>query len=1212
MGDGTGRRRWARAAAAASIACGSLVPLGLLVLGWLVFVAPGPHLERAHLQSVIAQESVVTYRDGVTRFGVFSDGEHRRTLRFAELPVAWVVALVATEDARFWRHFGVDPWGVGRALLDDLRAGAWVAGGSTLTQQAAKNLFHRPDRSLASKLVETTNALRLEAHYDKAEILELYANQFHVAGNGRGIGIAARHLFDKEPGELDLAQCAFIAGMVKAPSRLDPFFGDSEAWRAAATERAHARTAHVLRRIVAEPTARLAGPLPIDRVAEIRSEAQRLLDDGFTLPFRRGAFRFDDSAALDEVARRLGEPPLDGLLREAGIDDPQQAGIVVVTTLDPDAQREASYALWHHLTEVGVQLEERTAADLPTGGPPPRFDPDRIPVPHTLRDGLVVEHVLRDDRRELVLDLGGHKCRVDRAGVVRLAAAEAKGAAANPWQKTTTEAVDAFAAAIPDGAVVLASVREAGEEVLCDLELRPKLQGAVVVVQDGELRAMVGGNDDRNYNRARAPRQLGSAFKPLVYHAALTLGWSPTDPLDNRRNVFPYDGGFYLPNPDHPSEDEVSVAWAGVRSENLASVWLLQHLLDPVDDQRVGLLAAATDLALRDGEDEAAWRVRLGELGVRLSDAWAERRLDDARREVLRRLPSSPHPEDAVGLWSLSWGAGFAAERGRAQGSPRRLRALDNDWQWLEGRVEACRAAMEALYSALRRREDPDPEAVRMLSVGTDDDDPRRVRLACGTAPAGFRWVAPPRRDPDPAAPPLPWHDPERLGLVFPRFEDVRLDDRLHLSTMALLSEAVARRGGAAAGEEGEAPPEVGVRTSAFRSRVATRYVATLAGAYGVRSDIREVPSLPLGVSELTLEEAAVLYAGLTTGAPSATAPEAPGPARLISEIRTAEGDVVYRAAPRPTAPVAEPAVGAMTADILRNVVLHGTGVRARDAVLHGGRPVPVGGKTGTTNDYRNAAFVGFVPVARPDGYVVDGGFTVAAYVGYDDNRSMSRGRIRLSGASGALPVWIGAAAGLAGAGLLGDPPSDEVVSEEGGAWPLLHGDGLQRVPVDGRAGLPVRFDPAADGPQASVLALGRSGRPGPVPHPGPVAAPAGGRALAELVRVGDDRRLSRRFALDRPTELRVRALGEGRGGTMADYAWIEDLQTGGTAWEMSWRRTEHAGGAQKNRLADERIRLLAGTYVLHYVTDDSHAWDSWNAAPPDDPGGWGVRVMLP
>ena len=237
-------RRWMAAGASGLLSLVFVAMVAALVaavgLAWAynvhVLTEPGSHLERKHIRSIIAQESPVYYRDGETRVGVFFDAEHRRYVGWEELPEAYVVALVAAEDDAYWRHFGINIRGLVRAIRDNALAGRVVAGGSTLTQQTAKNLYYRPDRSVRSKLVELLNALRLEAHYDKREIFTFYANQFHVTGNGRGLGIAARHFFDKDVDELSLVESAFLAGLVKAPAHYDPFLGDADR-RAAAVER---------------------------------------------------------------------------------------------------------------------------------------------------------------------------------------------------------------------------------------------------------------------------------------------------------------------------------------------------------------------------------------------------------------------------------------------------------------------------------------------------------------------------------------------------------------------------------------------------------------------------------------------------------------------------------------------------------------------------------------------------------------------------------------------------------------------------------------------------------------------------------------------------------------------------------------------------------------------------------------------------------------
>jgi hypothetical protein len=114
---------------------------------------------------------------------------------------------------------------------------------------------------------------------------------------------------------------------------------------------------------------------------------------------------------------------------------------------------------------------------------------------------------------------------------------------------------------------------------------------------------------------------------------------------------------------------------------------------------------------------------------------------------------------------------------------------------------------------------------------------------------------------------------------------------------------------------------------------------------------------------------------------------------------------------------------------------------------------------------------------------------------------------------------------------------------------------------------------------------------------------------LAELTGVRDDEQVRKTFSLDRDAEVRIYALGEGSGGDMVDFGWIEDVKTGRRVWEMTYRVTEHAGGAKKNRRFDGVIRLPAGEYLLRYETDDSHSFGDWNAAPPDDPEAWGITV---
>lgn len=131
-------------------------------------------------------------------------------------------AVIAIEDRRFFSHFGIDPKGLARAMTQNVMAGRLVQGGSTLTQQLAKNLFLTPERTIGRKVQEVLLAVWLERNYTKQQILELYLNRVYFGAGAYGIESAARRYFDKSAREVTLSEAALLAGLLKAPSRLSP------------------------------------------------------------------------------------------------------------------------------------------------------------------------------------------------------------------------------------------------------------------------------------------------------------------------------------------------------------------------------------------------------------------------------------------------------------------------------------------------------------------------------------------------------------------------------------------------------------------------------------------------------------------------------------------------------------------------------------------------------------------------------------------------------------------------------------------------------------------------------------------------------------------------------------------------------------------------------------------------------------------------------
>lgn len=131
-------------------------------------------------------------------------------------------AVIAIEDRRFYSHFGIDPIGLARAMYSNLVAGRTVQGGSTLTQQLAKNLFLSPDRTLERKVQEVLLAIWLEQKFTKDQILEMYLNRVYFGSGSYGVEAASRRYFQKSARQVNLAEAALLAGLLKAPSRLSP------------------------------------------------------------------------------------------------------------------------------------------------------------------------------------------------------------------------------------------------------------------------------------------------------------------------------------------------------------------------------------------------------------------------------------------------------------------------------------------------------------------------------------------------------------------------------------------------------------------------------------------------------------------------------------------------------------------------------------------------------------------------------------------------------------------------------------------------------------------------------------------------------------------------------------------------------------------------------------------------------------------------------
>ncbi len=252
--------------------------------------------------------------------------EDRILIRLEQAPPLLIQTLLAVEDRDFYRHHGISPRSVARAMLANLRAGGVVQGGSTLTQQLVKNFFLSSERSLWRKANEALMSLLLELHYSKDEILEAYLNEIYLGQDGaraiHGFGLASRFYFDRPLAELSPDQVALLVGLVKGPSYYDP--------------RRHPQRARRRRDLV---LGIMAEQGLID-TATLRRARAHTLDTVTPRPVASNAH----PAFLDLVRRQL--------YRDYREEDLRSAGLSIFTTLDPRIQRIAERSLDSRLASL--------------------------------------------------------------------------------------------------------------------------------------------------------------------------------------------------------------------------------------------------------------------------------------------------------------------------------------------------------------------------------------------------------------------------------------------------------------------------------------------------------------------------------------------------------------------------------------------------------------------------------------------------------------------------------------------------------------------------------------------------------------------------------------------------------------------------------------------------------------------------------------------
>jgi len=526
-----------------------------LAAGGLTGIIAAYQLNYSQAASEVA--ALATYRpsvvtrvyadDGQTVIGEFAL-EKRIPLKFDEIPPVMKNAILAIEDARFYDHIGIDPIRIVGAAWKNLTTQK-VEGGSTLTQQLAKNLFLSQERTVKRKINEWALALQIERYYTKQQIMELYANHIFLGANSYGVEAGSRTYFGKPAKDLTLEEAALLAGIPKAPSEFSPT--------------THPDKAKERRDLVLDQMAKTGFATEAD-VAAAKAKPIQLADTAYYQSQEK-------STPFDYPVENIRQD-----LEEKYTTRVAQSGLSVYTTINVAAQKKA-----YEVVRAGLRRYDRshggwrsTYNSMPTtanngAGPPTQQElasykyPDWYGNDYTTGRHLIGMIVKVDQaRNEAQVRFGNFNATVTAADM--------------GWgqRQPRNEFKPGYLAEFE-----IKEVDRKTRRLQVELSQIPAVQGAMMTLnaKTGEVVAMVGGYDfytNKFNNATQAYRQTGSAFKPFIYTAAVEWGMTP----DTTVSGAPIKIGGWEPHNYNGSlaSGDMPLKTALAQSVNIPAVHLLQ------------------------------------------------------------------------------------------------------------------------------------------------------------------------------------------------------------------------------------------------------------------------------------------------------------------------------------------------------------------------------------------------------------------------------------------------------------------------------------------------------------------------------------------------------------------------------------------------------------------------------------------------------------
>jgi penicillin-binding protein 1A len=521
-----------------------------LAAGGLTGIIAAYQLNYSQAASEVA--ALATYRpsvvtriyadDGKTIIGEFAL-EKRIPLKYEEIPPVMKNAILAVEDARFYNHIGIDPVRIMGAAWKNLTTEK-VEGGSTLTQQLAKNLFLTREQSYRRKVNEWLLALQIERYYTKQQILELYANHIFVGANAYGVEAGAQVYFNKEAKDLTLDEAALLAAIPKAPGEYSPTSNPAKA-----KER---------RDLVLDLMAR-HGYATEAEVAVAKARPIQLADSAYYQPPQA------THPAFDYVVEYIRQDLEDKFTTRVA-----QTGLYVYSTINVEAQKKAYEVVRAGLRRYdkgrGWRSSYEAIATSSSNGVPTQQELNNYKYPDWYRNGYVEGRYIKG----LVMKVGSD-------ATVRF----------GNYTATVTSADMGWSGRSPSGEFkpgylaefIIKSVDKKARRLKVELTQVPAVEGALMTLnaKTGEIIAMQGGYDfltNKFNNAVQAYRQTGSAFKPFIYTAAIEWGMTPETTVSGA----PISIGGWTPHNYNgsTSNGDMPLKTALAQSMNIPAVHLLQ------------------------------------------------------------------------------------------------------------------------------------------------------------------------------------------------------------------------------------------------------------------------------------------------------------------------------------------------------------------------------------------------------------------------------------------------------------------------------------------------------------------------------------------------------------------------------------------------------------------------------------------------------------